>query len=80
MLPSNYSRQLAHNSFFYRLDSGEHQLAKQVKMIPDKAPREDVYHAGGDLKKEAHIPSFEKYKEMYMKSIENPDGKQPLFS
>ncbi|XP_031421940.1 acetyl-coenzyme A synthetase, cytoplasmic isoform X3 [Clupea harengus] len=42
-------------------------------MIPDKAPREDVYHAGGDLKKEAHIPSFEKYKEMYMKSIENPD-------
>lgn len=44
-------------------------------MIPDKAPGEDVFHAGGDLKKEAHVPSFEKYKEMYMKSIENPDGK-----
>ncbi|XP_041953972.1 acetyl-coenzyme A synthetase, cytoplasmic isoform X1 [Alosa sapidissima] len=42
-------------------------------MIPDKAPGEDVFHAGGDLKKEAHVPSFEKYKEMYMKSIENPD-------
>lgn len=44
-------------------------------MIPDKAPGGDVFHAGGDLKKEAHVPSFEKYKEMYMKSIENPDGK-----
>lgn len=46
-----------------------------TSMIPDKAPREDVFHAGGDLKKEAHIPNFEKYKELYVKSIENPDGK-----
>uniref|UniRef100_A0A3Q3LDW7 Acetyl-coenzyme A synthetase, cytoplasmic n=1 Tax=Mastacembelus armatus TaxID=205130 RepID=A0A3Q3LDW7_9TELE len=36
-------------------------------------PREDVFHAPGGLKKEAHIPSFEKYKDLYMKSIENPD-------
>ncbi|KAJ8015990.1 hypothetical protein DPEC_G00002480 [Dallia pectoralis] len=42
-------------------------------MIPDKAPKENVFHAGGDLKKEAHVPNFEKYKELYSKSIENPD-------
>uniref|UniRef100_A0A3B4ZVX3 Acetyl-coenzyme A synthetase n=1 Tax=Stegastes partitus TaxID=144197 RepID=A0A3B4ZVX3_9TELE len=42
-------------------------------MIPDKAPKENVFHGSEDLKKEAHIPSFEKYKELYMKSIENPD-------
>uniref|UniRef100_UPI003AAD614A acetyl-coenzyme A synthetase, cytoplasmic isoform X4 n=1 Tax=Centroberyx gerrardi TaxID=166262 RepID=UPI003AAD614A len=41
-------------------------------MIPDKAPKEDVFHGAGDLK-EAHIPNFEKYKELYVKSIENPD-------
>ena len=44
-------------------------------MIPDKAPREDVLYAAGDLKKDAHVPSFEKYKELYIKSIDNPDGK-----
>ncbi|CAB1329468.1 unnamed protein product [Coregonus sp. 'balchen'] len=42
-------------------------------MIPDKAPKEDVFHAGGDLKKNAHVPNFENYKELYQKSIENPD-------
>ncbi|XP_036960259.1 acetyl-coenzyme A synthetase, cytoplasmic isoform X3 [Acanthopagrus latus] len=42
-------------------------------MIPDKAPKEDVFHGSEDLKKEAHITSFEKYKELYLKSIENPD-------
>ncbi|CDQ80127.1 unnamed protein product [Oncorhynchus mykiss] len=42
-------------------------------MIPDKAPKEDVFHAGGDLKKDAHVPNFEKYKELYLKSIEHPD-------
>ncbi|XP_040902870.1 acetyl-coenzyme A synthetase, cytoplasmic isoform X5 [Toxotes jaculatrix] len=42
-------------------------------MIPDKAPKDDVFHGSDDLKKEAHVPSFEKYKELYMKSIENPD-------
>ncbi|KAA0706948.1 Acetyl-coenzyme A synthetase, cytoplasmic [Triplophysa tibetana] len=41
-------------------------------MIPDKAPGDDVLHASGDLKKEAHVPSFEKYKELYVKSIESP--------
>ncbi|XP_048861411.1 acetyl-coenzyme A synthetase, cytoplasmic isoform X2 [Brienomyrus brachyistius] len=40
-------------------------------MIPDKAPREDVYLVH-DLKKESHVPSFEKYKELYLKSVENP--------
>ncbi|XP_040007720.1 acetyl-coenzyme A synthetase, cytoplasmic [Xiphias gladius] len=42
-------------------------------MIPDKAPKEDVFHGSEDLKKKAHVPSFEKYKELYTKSIENPD-------
>uniref|UniRef100_A0A8C7KQY7 Propionate--CoA ligase n=1 Tax=Oncorhynchus kisutch TaxID=8019 RepID=A0A8C7KQY7_ONCKI len=42
-------------------------------MIPDKAPKEDVFHAGGDLKKDAHVPNFEKYKELYLQSIEHPD-------
>ncbi|XP_052396933.1 acetyl-coenzyme A synthetase, cytoplasmic isoform X1 [Carassius gibelio] len=42
-------------------------------MIPDKAPGEDVLHASGDLKKQAHIPSFEKYKELYIRSVESPE-------
>ncbi|XP_029361372.1 acetyl-coenzyme A synthetase, cytoplasmic isoform X1 [Echeneis naucrates] len=41
-------------------------------MIPDKAPKEDVFHGSEDMKKSAHVPSFEKYKELYLKSIENP--------
>uniref|UniRef100_A0A673LQ05 Propionate--CoA ligase n=1 Tax=Sinocyclocheilus rhinocerous TaxID=307959 RepID=A0A673LQ05_9TELE len=44
-----------------------------LKMIPDKAPGEHVLHASGDLKKEAHIPSFEKYKELYIRSVESPE-------
>lgn len=48
-------------------------------MIPEKAPKEDVFHGSEDLKKEAHISSFEKYKELYLKSIESPDGK-PLIN
>lgn len=43
-------------------------------MIPDKAPGEDVLHASEDLKKEAHIPSFEKYKELYINSVDSPEG------
>lgn len=43
-------------------------------MIPDKAPGENVLHASDDLKKEAHIPSFEKYKELYVNSIDSPEG------
>lgn len=45
-----------------------------IKMIPDKAPGEDVLHASADLKKQAHIPSFEKYKELYTRSVESPEG------
>ena len=44
-------------------------------MIPDKAPKEDVLHGPEDLKKASHVPSFEKYKELYTKSIEKPEGK-----
>lgn len=51
-----------------------------LKMIPDKAPGEDVLHASGDFKKEAHIPSFEKYKELYIKSVESPEGEFHLVS
>lgn len=42
-------------------------------MIPDKAPEEDVFHGCPELKKEAHIRTFDAYKELYLKSIENPD-------
>lgn len=45
-------------------------------MIPDKAPKEDVFHSSEELKKEAHISSFEQYKEMYLRSIESPDGQE----
>ncbi len=45
-----------------------------IKMIPDKAPGEDVLHASWELKKDAHVPSFEKYKELYIKSVESPGG------
>ena len=48
-------------------------------MIPDKAPKEDVFHGSEDLKKDAHIPSFDKYKELYVKSIENPEGESTLW-
>uniref|UniRef100_A0A8C1VP07 Acetyl-coenzyme A synthetase n=1 Tax=Cyprinus carpio TaxID=7962 RepID=A0A8C1VP07_CYPCA len=37
------------------------------------APGEDVLHASADLKKQAHIPSFEKYKELYTRSVESPE-------
>ncbi|CAL8363959.1 unnamed protein product [Lota lota] len=42
-------------------------------MIPDKAPNDDVFHTADELKEKAHVPSFEKYKQLYEKSIENPD-------
>ncbi|XP_069581352.1 acetyl-coenzyme A synthetase, cytoplasmic isoform X1 [Brachyistius frenatus] len=42
-------------------------------MLPDKAPDEDVFCGSADLKRDAHVASFEKYKELYMKSIETPD-------
>ncbi|KAI1890266.1 hypothetical protein AGOR_G00151970 [Albula goreensis] len=42
-------------------------------MIPDKVPEEDVYRAPHDLVQGAHVSSFDKYKELYLKSIQNPD-------
>ncbi|MBN3325125.1 ACSA protein, partial [Atractosteus spatula] len=42
-------------------------------MIPDRAPQGDVYLAPNDLIKKAHVPNFEKYKELYMKSVESPE-------
>ncbi|XP_047225837.1 acetyl-coenzyme A synthetase, cytoplasmic isoform X5 [Girardinichthys multiradiatus] len=42
-------------------------------MIPEKAPKENVLHCPEDLKKDSHIPSYEKYKELYASSIEHPD-------
>ena len=43
-------------------------------MIPEKAPKEDVLTAAEDLKQEAHISSFEEFKELYEKSVESPEG------
>ncbi|CAI5648898.1 acetyl-coenzyme A synthetase, cytoplasmic isoform X2 [Oreochromis niloticus] len=42
-------------------------------MIPDKPPQDNVFHGSEELKKEAHVPSFDKYRELYMKSVDNPD-------
>ncbi|XP_029975071.1 acetyl-coenzyme A synthetase, cytoplasmic isoform X1 [Salarias fasciatus] len=42
-------------------------------MVPDKPPTENVFHGSEDLKETAHISSFQKYKELYVKSIESPD-------
>lgn len=46
-------------------------------MIPDKPPQDNVFHGSEELKKEAHVPSFDKYRELYMKSVDNPDGESP---
>lgn len=50
-------------------------LQTEASMIPDKAPEGDVFLASEDLKKDAHVPSFEKYKELYTHSVENPGGR-----
>ncbi|XP_072552447.1 acetyl-coenzyme A synthetase, cytoplasmic isoform X3 [Salminus brasiliensis] len=42
-------------------------------MIPEKVPKEDVLLASEDMRKEAHISSFEKFKELYAKSVESPE-------
>lgn len=44
-------------------------------MLPDKAPSEEVIHAPEELKKQSHISNIEKYKELYTKSVDSPDGK-----
>lgn len=46
--------------------------ARVLDMIPDKPPRENVFHGSAELK-EAHVPSFDKYRELYVKSVDNPD-------
>lgn len=43
-------------------------------MIPDTVPNKDVYHAPEELRKEAHISSYDKYKDLYLRSTESPDG------
>ncbi|KAK1156119.1 acetyl-coenzyme A synthetase, cytoplasmic-like isoform X1 [Acipenser oxyrinchus oxyrinchus] len=42
-------------------------------MIPNCLPQGEVYHASEELVKEAHVPSFQKYKELYLKSVDNPE-------
>ncbi|XP_041112478.1 acetyl-coenzyme A synthetase, cytoplasmic-like isoform X1 [Polyodon spathula] len=42
-------------------------------MIPNCLPQGEVYHASEELAKEAHVPSFQKYKELYLKSVNNPE-------
>ncbi|XP_032897202.1 acetyl-coenzyme A synthetase, cytoplasmic-like isoform X2 [Amblyraja radiata] len=42
-------------------------------MIPDKTPvGGDTFHGAADLAQRAHVPSFQKYKELYLQSIQNP--------
>lgn len=49
------------------------RIIQRIKMVPDKPPTDNVFHGSGDLKQTAHVSSFQKYKELYVKSIETPD-------
>uniref|UniRef100_A0A672HQP2 Acetyl-coenzyme A synthetase n=1 Tax=Salarias fasciatus TaxID=181472 RepID=A0A672HQP2_SALFA len=49
------------------------KFIQSCDMVPDKPPTENVFHGSEDLKETAHISSFQKYKELYVKSIESPD-------
>lgn len=42
-------------------------------MIPEKVPKEDVLLASDEMRKQAHISSFDKFKELYVKSVESPE-------
>uniref|UniRef100_UPI00398E9C07 acetyl-coenzyme A synthetase, cytoplasmic isoform X2 n=1 Tax=Pristiophorus japonicus TaxID=55135 RepID=UPI00398E9C07 len=43
-------------------------------MIPDRTPvGRGVYHATAEVAKGAHVPNFQKYKELYLQSIQNPE-------
>lgn len=43
-------------------------------MLPDKVPAEETLHAPEELKERAHVCSFEKYTELYNKSVDSPEG------
>uniref|UniRef100_A0A3B1KAB3 Propionate--CoA ligase n=1 Tax=Astyanax mexicanus TaxID=7994 RepID=A0A3B1KAB3_ASTMX len=42
-------------------------------MIPEKVPKEDVLLASEEMRKQAHVSSFENFKELYVKSVESPE-------
>ncbi|XP_067904481.1 acetyl-coenzyme A synthetase, cytoplasmic isoform X2 [Heterodontus francisci] len=43
-------------------------------MIPDKTPvDQDVYHAAPEVVNGAYVPNFQKYKDLYLQSIQNPE-------
>ncbi|XP_048464289.1 acetyl-coenzyme A synthetase, cytoplasmic isoform X2 [Rhincodon typus] len=43
-------------------------------MIPDKTPVEkDVYHPASEVSNGAHISNFQKYKDLYLQSVQNPE-------
>ncbi|XP_061908448.1 acetyl-coenzyme A synthetase, cytoplasmic [Entelurus aequoreus] len=42
-------------------------------MIPDKVPKEDVFYGAEEMRRGAHVPTFDMYKDMYMQSVEDPD-------
>ncbi|XP_059836685.1 acetyl-coenzyme A synthetase, cytoplasmic-like isoform X2 [Hypanus sabinus] len=43
-------------------------------MIPDTIPvGGDIYYGAAEIAKEAHVPNFQKYKELYLHSIQNPE-------
>ncbi|XP_072097969.1 acetyl-coenzyme A synthetase, cytoplasmic isoform X2 [Mobula birostris] len=43
-------------------------------MIPDKIPvGGDIYYGAAEITKGAHVPNFQKYKELYLHSIQNPE-------
>uniref|UniRef100_A0A8B9L6F8 acetate--CoA ligase n=1 Tax=Astyanax mexicanus TaxID=7994 RepID=A0A8B9L6F8_ASTMX len=47
-------------------------------MIPEKVPKEDVLLASEEMRKQAHVSSFENFKELYVKSVESPEGESNL--
>ncbi|XP_060692402.1 acetyl-coenzyme A synthetase, cytoplasmic isoform X1 [Hemiscyllium ocellatum] len=43
-------------------------------MIPDKTPVEkDVYHPAPEVANGAHVSNFQKYRDLYLQSIQNPE-------
>ncbi|XP_058265882.1 acetyl-coenzyme A synthetase, cytoplasmic isoform X2 [Hemibagrus wyckioides] len=42
-------------------------------MLPDKVPEEETLHAPEELRKHAHVSSFETYTELYNKSVDSPE-------
>lgn len=43
-------------------------------VLPEEERAAGVYRAPPELVREAHVPSLEKYRELYRRSVEEPQG------